>query len=232
MTTKLKKRNPLDLAARLDALDYLRDDETNIDAHEFCYVNEFGWGARGDVEIIPAVSEFPPDKMAKLETWQDVQKWFRSQYHKRRNDRPSGASALRINARPRKGGPFVAVDSEGINIGEPTIRGKGENKKIIQKQRSILWMAGGAGGFEDRFLADPNTLDRERIWEWLTSLPRFFSGPNADDAAPIFVGFGFNYDVGQLVAGMPYRKVGNCITAYLGTSATMKISPRASAAGF
>ena len=67
-------------------------------------------------------------------------------------------------------------------------------------------MAGGANDFEDQILADPNTLERERIWEFLTSLPRLFSGPNADDAAPIFVGFGFNYDVGQLVAGLPYRK--------------------------
>jgi hypothetical protein len=38
------------------------------------------------------------------------------------------------------------------------------------------------------------------------TLPRLFAGQNASDPAPIFVGFGFNYDVGQLVAGMPYQK--------------------------
>jgi hypothetical protein len=99
-----------------------------------------------------------------------------------------------------------AVDSEGINVGDPIVKGKGKDKKTYQKQRTVLWMAGGANDFKDQILADPNTLDRERIWEFLTCLPRQFSGPNADDAAPIFVGFGFNYDVGQLVAGLPYRK--------------------------
>ena len=67
-------------------------------------------------------------------------------------------------------------------------------------------MAGGAEGFEDQILADPATLDRVRIWEWLLTLPRLFAGTNAADKAPIFVGFGFNYDVGQLIVGMPYKK--------------------------
>jgi hypothetical protein len=95
-----------------------------------------------------------------------------------------------------------------VNVGEPVVVGTGKKRSVRQKQRTVLWMAGGAEGFEDQILADPETLDgkRERIWKYLLSLPRAFAGANASDPAPIFVGFGFNYDVGQLVAGMPYKK--------------------------
>lgn len=163
---------------------------------------------------IPSFLDLPPGKRADVKTWSDFADWVRDELKKvarkiddkRRADRPSGPSGQRINARPRMGGPFIPVDSEGVNVGEPIVRGKGRHKRIIQKQRTVLWMAGGADGFEDQILADPNTLDRERIWRWMLTLPRLFAGPNASDAAPIFVGFGFNYDVGQLVAGMTYRK--------------------------
>jgi hypothetical protein len=162
---------------------------------------------------VPIDLEFPPDEMAKLETWSDFQRWLerekdRRRATKRRADNASGPSGRRINARPRKGGPFIAVDSEGVNVGEPVVVGAGKKRSVRQKQRTVLWMAGGAEGFEDQILADPETLEgkRERIWEYLLSLPRSFAGANASDPAPIFVGFGFNYDVGQLVAGMPYKK--------------------------
>ncbi len=162
---------------------------------------------------VPVDLEFPPDEMAKLETWSDFQRWLerekdRRRPTKRRAENASGPSGRRINARPRKGGPFVAVDSEGVNIGEPVVVGAGRKRSVRQKQRIVLWMAGGAEGFEDQILADAETLEgkREWIWEYLLSLPRAFAGANTSDPAPIFVGFGFNYDVGQLVAGMPYKK--------------------------
>jgi hypothetical protein len=153
-----------------------------------------------------------------LETWPQFADWVWSEAraeHNRRYDRrreatraprPDKPSGRRINNRPRSGGPFIAIDSEGVNVGDPIIRGKGAKQKTIQRQRTVLWMAGGAEGFEDQILADPATRDRERIWEWLLALPRLFAGKNPDDKAPIFVGFGFNYDVGQLIVGMPYKK--------------------------
>jgi hypothetical protein len=52
-------------------------------------------------------------------------------------------SGKEINRRRRNGGYFVAVDSEGLNKGEPFFRGKGKNKEKLQDQRTCLWMAGG-----------------------------------------------------------------------------------------
>jgi hypothetical protein len=179
-----------------------------------------------------------------VETWLQFADWVWSEaraerkrrYYRRRDaartDKPSGPSGRRINNRPRSGGPFIAIDSEGINIGEPITRGKGAKTKIIQRQRTVLWMAGGAEGFQDQILADPATLDRVRIWEWLLTLPRLFSGKNADDKAPIFVGFGFNYDVGQLIVGMPYKKAWELNSGVPGTSATIPTFPRAADVGF
>lgn len=178
--------------------------QPDVQDHLFRPVSDRTGGfGRGDFILAPSCLELPTDEMAKLETWANVRKWFKSQYDARRTDKPSGR---KINARPRIGGHFVAVDSEGVNVGEPIPKGKGKNRRVIQRQRTVLWMAGGAEGFEDQTLADPMTLDRERIWKWLLTLPRLFAGKNASDPAPIFVGFGFNYDVGQLVAGMSYKK--------------------------
>jgi hypothetical protein len=215
------------------------------EGHIFSFVSDKTGGVyRGDGEIEASEIELPPDEMAKLKSWADLWKWFKKQYDKRRDSKrrddnasgPSGASGRRINARSKEGGPFVGVDSEGINIGPPhIIKGRGKNKgndKIIQKQRSVLWMAGGAIGVENQTLADPNTLERERIWEWLLTLPRLFSGPNTSDKAPNFVSFGFNYDVGQLVAGMPYHKAWELRNGVPWVCATMTNTRKAYAVGF
>lgn len=91
----------------------------------------------------------------------------------RERERPSGR---RINERPRQGGPFISVDSEGANIGPPIVKGRGANRRVLQKQRTILWMAGGSAAFPNQTLAAKGRelvegLDRETIWEWLLSLP-------------------------------------------------------------
>jgi hypothetical protein len=49
---RTRRRSPTDLAARLDALDYRRDDETSIEAHEFRVVsNKSGGFARGKLPV-------------------------------------------------------------------------------------------------------------------------------------------------------------------------------------
>jgi hypothetical protein len=155
--------------------------------------------------LVPAsVSD---DELAACNTPGDLKALMR-RGRDRERERPSGR---RINERPRQGGPFISVDSEGANIGPPVVKGRGANWRVVQKQRTILWMAGGSSDFPDQILVAKGRqlnegLDRETIWEWLLSLPRAFAGPSKDDRAPIFIGFGFSYDVGQLVAGMPYRK--------------------------
>jgi hypothetical protein len=170
---RVRRRSPTDLAARLDALDYRRDDQISIEADEFRFVSERSGGfARGkfpsestvklgnlvwagkddktgenaalyeiDDKSFPSGLEYPPDEMAKLETWSDLREWLKKQYDrrrdsKRRDDNPSGPSGRRINARPRKGGPFVAVDSEGINVGEPIVKGSLCNRCCFLNPRS------------------------------------------------------------------------------------------------
>jgi hypothetical protein len=125
-------------------------------------------------------------------------------YDKTRVNRPSGRS---IDDRLR-GGHFVAVDSEGFNIGEPFYRGKGKHKAKYQPHKTGLWSAGGAAGFEDQSLVDPTEkgLSSEQILEFLTSLPRKFTHKDSTALAPIFVSFSFGYDWAQIVADMPYEK--------------------------
>ena len=137
-----------------------------------------------------------------------MRKLFRAEYNRQydalRDDKPSGR---RIIDRPRQGGHFVAIDSEGVNSASRASRGKRRDRRILQSQHTVLWMAGGGGkGYEDQVLANPNGLAREGIWEFLLSLPRKFAGKNASDPAPIFVGFGFDYDLGQLIRGISYKK--------------------------
>jgi hypothetical protein len=154
-------------------------------------------------------------------SWGEIQKRIRAGFDalRERPSGPSGPSGRRINARSKEGGPFVAIDSEGVNFGEPFLLRNGKRKaidpnnpptlgkgdSIRQLQKTVLWMAGGAPGFEDVVLSDPNGLERERIWEMLLSLPRHFAGKHPSDPAPIFTGFGFSYDFAQLVLGMSYE---------------------------
>jgi hypothetical protein len=114
-------------------------------------------------------------------------------------------SGRMINARPRTGGHFVAVDSEGLELTRTQV-GRGREKATYIDQRTCLWMAGGAEGFVNRVLVNLDGCSSEQIFEFLLSLPREFAAPNARGKAPIFISFGFSYDVGQIVKDFPYNK--------------------------
>ena len=132
--------------------------------------------------------------------WKEIQKRKQAEYNKAREEIRSGK---RINARSRRGGHFVAIDAEGLNIGQPFFR----DGRKIQKQRTCLWMAGGAEGFEDQFMSDVNgNISSEDIFKFLLSQPRNFAVKETDGLAPIFISFGFSWDVAQIVADMPYEK--------------------------
>ncbi len=174
-------------------------EEPAITEHSFRYVSELGGFHRGGGRVSPSDMEFPPDEMAKIPTWEELLKWLRRRYDGKRDQVRSGR---RINARPRVGGQFVAVDSEGLNIGEPFVHGEAK----YQRQRTCLWMAGGAEGFANQSITDVNGLSSAAIFEFLLSLPRRFAAPDSDAPAPIFVSFGFTYDVAQLIADFPFEK--------------------------
>jgi hypothetical protein len=124
----------------------------------------------------------------------------RAKYDKNRGKRPFGQS---IDNKSRQGGPFVAVDSEGADFGVRFKRGDAE----YQMHKSILWSVGGAEGFEDcqlRPAPGKQWVSPEEIRSYLTGRPRKFTKCGA--AASIFISFAFEYDIGQIVADMPYEK--------------------------
>jgi hypothetical protein len=114
-------------------------------------------------------------------------------------------SGRMINARPRTGGHFVAVDSEGIELTRAVV-GRGRQKTTYIDQRTCLWMAGGAEGFENRALVNLDGCSSKQIFDFLLSLPRQIASPDAKAGAPIFISFGFSYDIGQIVKDFPYGK--------------------------
>jgi hypothetical protein len=140
-----------------------------------------------------------------------------AEYDKARGKRVSGR---RLNDR-LQGGMIVGVDSEGVKVGEPFILEKGRPKAVLRedvrkwidagksvrfRQRTCLWMAGGVEVFEDAILYSPDGLRSERIFEFLCSLPRKFSSP-PPARQPIFVGFGFGYDIAQILADLPKQEL-------------------------
>jgi hypothetical protein len=141
-----------------------------------------------------------------------------AEYDKARGKRVSGR---RLNDRPQ-GGMIIGVDSEGVNVGEPFILERGRRKTVLRedvrkwidagksvyfRQRTCLWMAGGVEGFEDAILYSADGLRSERIFEFLCSLPRKFSSSDRRAKQPIFVGFGFGYDIAQILAGLPKQEL-------------------------
>ena len=127
-----------------------------------------------------------------------------------RAERPSGKSGRRLNDRPR-GGHFVAVDSEGTVIGHTRTTKKVKGKtETVEKfdQRTILWMAGGAAGYENKYIEDKTGagFTSEQIFDYLLSLSREFAARGSNGKQPIFISFGFSYDVGQIVKDFPYEK--------------------------
>jgi hypothetical protein len=146
----------------------------------------------------------PAETIAEFEKRLEAQRQSRASYDKQRCRRPSGH---RINDRP-VGGHFVIVDSEGVILNEeriPATRTRGKETRIFQ--RTCLWMAGGAEGYENQILEDERGLSSARIFEWLLSLPRTFKSPDPNGPQPIFAAFGASYDQAQILADLPNAKV-------------------------
>lgn len=148
------------------------------------------------------------------EIWTEIARNDRREYDGRRDTRPRGAnshkganskSGQKINARPRTGGHFVAIDSEGVELARTQV-GRGRKKATYIDQRTCLWMAGGADGFQNQSLVNLDGCSSKQIFEFLLSLPRQFASSDPKKAAPIFIAFGFSYDVGQIVKDFPYKK--------------------------
>jgi hypothetical protein len=144
------------------------------------------------------------ETIAEFEKRLEAQRQSRASYDKQRCDRPSGH---RINARP-VGGPFVIVDSEGVILNEeriPATRTRGKETRLFQ--RTCLWMAGGAEGYENQVLEDESGLSSSRIFEWLLSLPRKFKSPDPNGPQPTFGAYGASYDQAQILADLPNSKL-------------------------
>jgi hypothetical protein len=141
---------------------------------------------------------------AEFEKRLKAQRQSRASYDKQRCERPSGQ---RINARP-VGGHFVIVDSEGVLLKEeniPATRTRGKETRLFQ--RTCLWMAGGAEGYENQVLEDENGLSSKRVFEWLLSQPRKSASRDPHGRQPIFGAYGASYDKAQLLADLPNSKL-------------------------
>jgi hypothetical protein len=140
-----------------------------------------------------------------------------------RGPRPSGR---RINNRPA-GGMIVGVDLEGVNLGAPFILdhkglktrislSKSEimkwveaGEKVYRDQRACMAMVGGAGdkGYEDQIRCWPDGASSENLIEFLLGQPRNFASKDPKGMRPRFIGFGFDYDIAQILKDLPYAKL-------------------------
>ena len=144
------------------------------------------------------------ETVAEFEKRLEAQRQIRASYDKQRSDRPSGQ---RINARP-VGGHFVIIDSEGVLLKQENIaatRTRGKETRLFQ--RTCLWMAGGAEGYQDQVLEDEGGLSSARIFEWLLTLPRKFASRDPHGLQPIFAAYGASYDQAQILADLPNSKL-------------------------
>ena len=73
-------------------------------------------------------------------------------------------------------------------------------------------MAGGINGIDNETIVNLNGFKSEEIMSYLCNLPQHFDNAikqysgAATKAKPIFISFGFGYDVAQIVKDMPYEK--------------------------
>jgi hypothetical protein len=144
------------------------------------------------------------ETIAEFEKRLEAQRQSRADYDKQRRSRPSGR---RINARP-VGGHFVIVDAEGVLLKEekvPAARTHGKETRLLQ--RTCLWMAGGAEGYENQILEDESGLSSAKIFDFLLSQPRKFASRDPDGRQPIFAAFGASYDQAQILADLPNSKL-------------------------
>lgn len=195
-------------------------------------VNEFGATGLSDLPFAPVIltpKRLKGQHVTDHRLWAVVEEQYaglsddmlreiarsdRREYDRRRERTARGKSGRKgagsrsgraINARPRTGGHFVAVDSEGLELAR-TVVGHGRKKTTYIDQRTCLWMAGGAEGFANRELVNLDGCSSKQIFDFLLSLPRQCASPDAKGKAPIFISFGFSYDVGQIVKDFPYEK--------------------------
>ena len=86
---------------------------------------------------------------------------------------------------------------------------KTHGKETRVTQRTCLWMAGGVEGYPYQMLEDVNGngLSPIEIFEFLLSLPRQFASADPRAKQPTFVGFGFSYDMAQILADLPNKNV-------------------------
>jgi hypothetical protein len=139
-----------------------------------------------------------------------------------------GRSGTSFANKAHSGGAFVAIDAEGLNIGEqfrldndgnriyyPDFETAKADKKHVryQDQRTCLWMAGGVESIPNKTIINiDGGFKSEEIMAYLCDLPQHFDsaikqyGGSATDAQPIFIAFGFGYDVGQIVKDVPFEK--------------------------
>ena len=81
-----------------------------------------------------------------------------------------------------------------------------------QDHRTVLWMAGGLDRIPNKTMVKLDGLKSEDIMSYLCDLPQHFDNAikqysgNATKAQPIFISYGFGYDVGQIVKDMPFEK--------------------------
>ena len=128
--------------------------------------------------------------------WREINRADRRAYDALRSDRPSGKSGRRLNDRAR-GGHFVAIDSEGVTLKHTKTSKKVKGKiETIEKfdQRTCLWMAGGADGYENAYIEEKTGVGftSEQIFELLLSLPKQYAAREVSGKQPIFVSFGFS----------------------------------------
>jgi hypothetical protein len=139
-----------------------------------------------------------------------------------------GRNGKSFDKKSHTGGNFVAIDAEGMDLPEPPFRLGKDGSRIYyrnadeakadkknenyQDHRTVLWMAGGLDGIPNKTIVKLDGFKSEDIMDYLCDLPQHFDnaikqyGGSATMAQPIFISFGFGYDVGQIVKDMPYEK--------------------------
>ncbi|MGH7978406.1 MAG: hypothetical protein ACREE6_03465 [Limisphaerales bacterium] len=115
----------------------------------------------------------------------------------------------------REQAPFIAIDAEGCDIGEPQLiapsdteqfldlglpeRSADERALKIQNHRTFLWGASGEDGLVDWLGVGKAALSGRQICAWLVSLRKKFPGA-------IFVMFAAGYDWTQIFRDLDYEK--------------------------
>jgi hypothetical protein len=147
----------------------------------------------------------------------------RAEIDRARGPRPSGR---RINNRPA-GGMIVGVDLEGVNLGAPFILdhtgfktrislSKSEIMKwveagetVYRDQRACMAVVGGVEdkGYQNQIGCWPDGASSESLMELLLEQPRKFMSKEAKPMRPRFIGFGFDYDIAQILKDLPHDKL-------------------------